>query len=978
MTVPLGSEVWRDFVSAGIPASGANQPQKAEIRAWAAWVEGIITAFTSNGGLVYSTKAAMDADLAHGANSMAWVVGDPVVANNGVYGKVGASGAGSWTRRADLPFSFIIASDAGAGTPNAIQATTSIPVSASALIWMNVFEANTASPVTVSFNGGSALTIKTNSGNDLVTGGLLPGMIVMGIVSGSTFRLVSDQASAALLAAAEAAQAAAEAAASSIATYATREFATTQNLSGITDVTISRWSSTSFYAPATYKKVAEEPSHPAKFQSADGAWWEISSETLRLRMFGAIGDYDPETETGTDDTEAIQAAFATAAALGRTLRMGRGVFYHEGEINYPAGLHLIGVHRNTSQLFPNIDNTMGGGRIEAQDVTIEYVGTVVRMTGTLGPDDGEYGSGLTLARYYTDGEPIDTRGILLRGVGYYKAPLSPNNVAHGISGIGRFAELQTDGVEVADFSGAAIQCHWGANAVGVDLPIVDTYHPNKININNLIARNCGRLYTFSSCYDLVAKSLRGINCNRLGDIIPGDEINFYANDDDKPLVGGSIHISDVVCDGIDDTVTGALRVVSIGTSRADDDVETGLGTRRVLFWKNVLIENVLMVGANNVPRAIDLTGACGNITLRNINAKNVAKGLIGVRLADNRGNIILDNVAVGSQQGVEWQRAWDVACVNMDIDWHDPTAYSGDTFGVFVDGTEFTTTLAAAKAAGATSISLTSALGAVLNPGDTLIVNGNHVKVSGARQIRSTELVIPIEAMPWTATAGQTIYCDQRSVPKMRDSKVKNYHFGVALSDCKGVGVIDNELIDISKQGITGVAKSGFIGRNKFVRGGQHRLVDAVYATRNIILSAGCENVTVRDNEFGIDADYIDICLQTSSDTGNIRAKDNAFGSAITAHISLATQSNARLDASQFNEYSGNYRTDGGQLTGPSTWYEILQNAIVRYHGTAAPTRGFHRAGSEWAHTAPAVGSPIGGMCTASGTPGTWVNKANL
>ncbi|PII38691.1 hypothetical protein T190_17060 [Sinorhizobium meliloti CCBAU 01290] len=29
----------------------------------------------------------------------------------------------------------------------------------------------TASPVTVSFNGGSALTIKTNSGNDVAVGG---------------------------------------------------------------------------------------------------------------------------------------------------------------------------------------------------------------------------------------------------------------------------------------------------------------------------------------------------------------------------------------------------------------------------------------------------------------------------------------------------------------------------------------------------------------------------------------------------------------------------------------------------------------------------------------------------------------------------------------------------------------------------------------------------------------------------------------
>lgn len=204
--------VYRDFVTDGIPSSGKHDPHKPDIRRLLTGYEQIINAFTSNGGLIYSSKAALDADLTRPANSMAWVMGDATVANNGIYRKVGGSGTGSWTRVADLPFSFIIASDVGAGTPNAIQATTSIPVSSSALVWTNIFEANTSSPVTISFNGGAALTIKTNSGNNPVVGGLTAGMIVMGIVSGSTFRLISDQASAAVLAAAEAAADRAEAA----------------------------------------------------------------------------------------------------------------------------------------------------------------------------------------------------------------------------------------------------------------------------------------------------------------------------------------------------------------------------------------------------------------------------------------------------------------------------------------------------------------------------------------------------------------------------------------------------------------------------------------------------------------------------------------------------------------------------------------------------------------------------------------------
>lgn len=203
------NDVFAPYNSDGSP----REPVPQEAQVWGTEVERSLLAFQAGGGIIFETKAEMDAALNYTANQSAWVMGDDTVENNGVYRKIGASGVGSWERLGDLPYSFIRATDVGAGTPNAIQATTSIPVSGAALIWMNVFEANTASPVIVSFNGGSPLTIKTNSGNDVAAGGLTSGMIVMGIVSGSTFRLVSDQASSAIVAAAEAAADRAEAAA---------------------------------------------------------------------------------------------------------------------------------------------------------------------------------------------------------------------------------------------------------------------------------------------------------------------------------------------------------------------------------------------------------------------------------------------------------------------------------------------------------------------------------------------------------------------------------------------------------------------------------------------------------------------------------------------------------------------------------------------------------------------------------------------
>lgn len=213
--VETANNIWADG-----PSAGPYEPDKRQIREWGTWVEGSITAFLASGGKVYATRAALYADLSQTANSMAWVISDPTAAYNGIYRKNGAANSGSWTRLGDLPYSFIVATDVGAGTPNAIQATTSIPVSQSALIILNVFEANTGSPVTVSFNGGSPLTVKTNSGNDVVAGGLIAGMQLLGVISGSTFRLVSDQVSSAIIAAAEAAATRAETAADEAADWA--------------------------------------------------------------------------------------------------------------------------------------------------------------------------------------------------------------------------------------------------------------------------------------------------------------------------------------------------------------------------------------------------------------------------------------------------------------------------------------------------------------------------------------------------------------------------------------------------------------------------------------------------------------------------------------------------------------------------------------------------------------------------------------
>lgn len=61
----------------------------------------------------------------------------------------------------------------------------------------------------------------------------------------------------------------------------------------------------------------------------------------------------------------------------------------------------------------------------------------------------------------------------------------------------------------------------------------------------------------------------------------------------------------------------------------------------------------------------------------------------------------------------------------------------------------------------------------------------------------------------------------------------------------------------------------------------------------------------------------------------------------------------------------------------PKVIYPTYPNNVITY-ASAAPTSGSWNRGDRVLHSAPAVGSPKGWICTVAGTPGTWVSEGNL
>lgn len=195
MPAPTIAEVARDYVSDGVPSSGAHEIKKSDLRAWGGWVQSLVTSGVLSSGPWFATKESMT--LGYAANTIAVVYDDTTASENGLYIKAGASGSGSWTQLTTfLPgYQFVTASPTGASTANAIVATTSPRLPAGdgvALVSLTVLHENTESPVTVEFDGGDPVTIVSMRGDPIRPKDLKPGMMLTGYVAGSQFRVSND------------------------------------------------------------------------------------------------------------------------------------------------------------------------------------------------------------------------------------------------------------------------------------------------------------------------------------------------------------------------------------------------------------------------------------------------------------------------------------------------------------------------------------------------------------------------------------------------------------------------------------------------------------------------------------------------------------------------------------------------------------------------------------------------------------------
>lgn len=271
-------------------------------------------------------------------------------------------------------------------------------------IVVNLTDDNTASPVTLSLNGGTPLTVKTASGNNVIAGGLVAGMVIAGYIDGTEFRLLSDIASAAIQAAAEAAAATAVAAhdvaTGAMSVFLATVFATKAVAEAYTPDAAPDYIRLEGYnqvgvGGALYKKAASEPPHDGKFYItlSDGitvVWYENVESEIDPFSVGVVADGDGDGG-GTDNAVTLQAALGLAGARKRPLRILPGVYRCDSGLTVAAGVEIIGYGAKidfktggdvTGLSFEEGGSIRGVKLIGAGNAAMDSAGVAIQCIGT--------------------------------------------------------------------------------------------------------------------------------------------------------------------------------------------------------------------------------------------------------------------------------------------------------------------------------------------------------------------------------------------------------------------------------------------------------------------------------------------------------------------------------------------------------------------------------------------------------------------
>ncbi|QAY78443.1 hypothetical protein [Sphingosinicella sp. BN140058] len=352
---------------------------------------------------------------------------------------------------------------------------------------------------------------------------------------------------------------------------------------------------------ARYRRVPSPPAHDAKFQSADGAWWELYVPYPDPRQCGA----KPFSGTYTDQQPAIQTALQ--ASLNGMIRVSH--FY---VINAPIALNhgqgIIGMSPHTSgflTLSTNAELGLGEGliTIHGDGCRVEALTLDGRVTGSISTLPPQRSSGIHLRHTSTNAEignviakNMTKHGFAILGSGHRLTGIvGQNTVADNISCGDELEQSDaTSNIQIRDFTclGSQLRGAFETNDGCKDI-LWDGFRAEGFFNDEVIVINDHDHANQSNRRITVRNgSIKGIGLDRNA---PG--INVYAS--------GTNECRDILFENIvmEDCMT-AIKL-EFNVQRATFRNITATGVRRGVFLsggpnviRDILFDNVRLIGSD--------------------------------------------------------------------------------------------------------------------------------------------------------------------------------------------------------------------------------------------------------------------------------------------------------------------------------------------------------------------------------------------
>lgn len=698
----------------------------------------------------------------------------------------------------------------------------------------------------------------------------------------------------------------------------------------------------------------------------------------RLENIVSLSDYPQLTG---DHSQTLRDALADAAGRPIVIPAGnwniKNVFVEDAELVFAPGAVFyaaLGADDNVLSLGSN--------------VRILYPNIVV--SNSAAPADGAKGLPILAGVYRGERTPISN--ILI-----YRPVLTCTNTGYAngslaISILGDVSEVDIVSPKLFGAFTGGIQAHWGGimqddGSTHIST-VIESYHPHAIRITDLtlgaFEGNVGYLgVSISAAYDMTVLGYTNNGWVRTAWIQPGDVYAQVAVADQKAKILTGIRMADV--DIFNPPVRPANKTAApISINGISATVRTPTApTLACDSLSGIVVERVTFVRESDQP----YSGA--PLIHMYYCADTVVRGIEAVGFEGVAEYLVLDEFSVNCEieaRGATLRGSRSIYSVDAQLTLNSKAGANSfsqtQSFGFSSPGSRSSLSLTSAVAVGATSISCgpTGSFDGRAPRGTRLYVTDTQyftLSKSYAFSATGANTDIPVTASRVSVSSGTALAIRLAAVGLKLKANLDGWYQAVNVSETAGLRA-ELKCLNSGKYDVllTGNSNDDFDIRGFFDGCGRINdgslLVNVHLGTKGVKgrVSGSFEQsgqALVSSNVYGGTGPSLSATTITDCD----------FNGATGNYVALALQTPAAAAIGRHNVFANRYGGLVAPLSATTIAGMVIDGRFVGY-ASGLPTTGTWQRGDRLINSAPSVGNPKGWLCSASGTPGTWVSEGAL